>query len=107
MPRKSVTPRTPPKPKRNDKGQLLSLLVASPDGKDLKSYVDNGTIPPDMTPGDVMKKFPQFAVYEYSTFAGSLRRSRNAFQKQVGDRMNQRGGCKLIFFNHYYLSIMI
>lgn len=100
MPRKSVSPRTPAKPKTNDKGQLLSLLASSPDGKDLKSYVDNGSVTPDMTPGDVMKKFPQFAAYEYSTFAGSLRRARNTYQKQVADRINQKGGCKLkkLFF---------
>ena len=44
----------------NNKGKKLSLFAASPDGKELKQYVENGAIDPKMTPAQVMKKFPQF-----------------------------------------------
>lgn len=83
--------KTPPKPKVNEKGQYLSLLAASPDGKDLKNYVEQSAITAEMTPNVVLNKFPQFKSYEYTTFAGALRRARNVSRKQVEDRAKKNG----------------
>ena len=52
-------PSTPPS-KVNEKGEFLSLLAASSDGRELKMYVENGAIGPDMTPGTVKERFPQY-----------------------------------------------
>ena len=51
--------RTPP-PKVNEKGEILSLLAASPDGRELKMYVESGAIGNEMTPGSVREKYPQY-----------------------------------------------
>ena len=87
-------PSTPPS-KVNEKGEFLSLLAASSDGRELKMYVENGAIGPDMTPGTVREKFPQYKKYEYNTFSGALRRARNVQNKQVTDRSQMKNGCKL------------
>lgn len=86
--------RTPP-PKVNEKGEILSLLAASPDGRELKMYVESGAIGNEMTPGSVREKYPQYKKYEYNSFSGALRRARNVQNKQVTDRSQMKNGCKL------------
>lgn len=98
--------RTPPKPKVNEKGQFISLLAASPDGKDLKNYVEQQAIPMEMTPNAVVKKFPQFQSYEYTTFSGALRRARMVYRKQVEDRA-KKNGCELYFQLNTYSDLYI
>lgn len=90
--------RTPPKSSKNAKGKMMSLLASSPDGRELKQYVDNGAIGPSMTPAQVAVKFPQFRNFEYNSFAGALRRARNTQVKQMQDRQNIGEGCKLKMF---------
>ena len=78
--------RSPVRMKWNKKSQMVSLPASSPDGKDLKAYIDSGAISPEMKPLEIRNKFPQFENYEYNTFAGSLRHARNLQAKQVKDR---------------------
>ena len=94
MPAKKLPIRKPVPGQKNEKGEFVSLIAASTDGQDLKSYVKNGSILGEMTPAQIRKKFPQFNCYEYGTFAGALRRARISQGKQVQDRHDQQKGCK-------------
>ena len=50
MPAKKLPIRKPVSGQKNEKGEFVSLMAASIDGKDLKNYVKNGAILGETTP---------------------------------------------------------
>jgi len=87
MPPKKKAP-TPKKKKEkvyNDKGECCTWDGDSQDAKDLRDYVENGQCD-GLTPATIVKKFPQFKVYAYQTFASALDNARKRVDTQIRHR---------------------
>ena len=83
--------------KKNEKGELKSLLASSVDGQQLKMYVENGAIDGSMKAMDVKVKFPQFQKYDYACLNSALRRARNLVNKLIVERGNLKNGCEFFY----------
>ena len=80
-----------PQPKKNPKGEVISWSMVSKDGDLLKLLISNENISSDMTAGQVRKRYPMFAVYQYATFNSALKNARKSFQKEITARCDQTG----------------
>ena len=91
--------------KKNEKGELTSLLASSLDGQQLKMYVENGAIDGSMKATAVKTKFPQFQKYDYACLNSALRRARNMVNKIILDRSHLKDGCEFLSNNVIIMSI--
>ena len=78
--------------KKNDKGLYIQWSVKSPDGDDLKIYIENGCIA-NLKPKEIREKYPQFKKYSYATFNSALSGIRKSHNNQIRNRAVN--SCKL------------
>ena len=66
-------------------GKVSSWKGHTSDAEDLKIFVETGRLE-DLTPKQIMEKYPQFNKYAYSTFNSALSNARRSFNNTVSQR---------------------
>lgn len=94
----------PPDPELDSSGKIKQWSATCRDGQELKIYIEYGCCD-KLSPKVVVKKFPQFLKYSYSTFNSAFQNIKKSLNKQVDNR--KQVACKycLLFIASCFLNL--